>query len=98
QWLRDNKLTNFITIDGDRHWQYHSIDPEFGVREFCCGAVTNSHSVKDVENDPSYHKFLRLKGGFLSVALEGERQNPHLTVRFHDIEGKPVFESKIDRR
>ena len=95
QWLRDNKLTNFITINGDRHWQYHSVDPEFGVREFCCGAVTDSHSVKGEKYDAKYHKFLRLKGGFISVALNGTRQNPQLTVRIHDVEGKAVFESNM---
>ena len=76
QWVRANKLANFITINGDRHWQYHSVDPESGLREFCCGAVTDSHSVKSEKYDPKYHRFLRTKGGFLSFALDGTRAKP----------------------
>jgi alkaline phosphatase D len=97
KWVHDKKLTNFITINGDRHWQYHSVDPETGVREFSCGAVTDSHSVKSEKYDAKYHRFLRTKGGFVSVSLDGTRQDPRLTVRFHDVEGKTVFESQIER-
>ncbi len=98
QWIRDNKLTNFVTINGDRHWQYHSVDPEFGVREFCCGAVTDSHSVKRVEYDPKFHQFLRLKGGFLSAEITGSRQDPRLTIRIHAVDGSTAFETTIVRR
>lgn len=97
QWIRDNKLTNFVTINGDRHWQYYSVDPEFGVREFCCGAVTDSHSVKDVPYDAKFHRFLRLRGGFLSAELPGSRQDPRLTIRFHAVDGSTAFETTIVR-
>lgn len=96
QWVHTNKLTNFVTINGDRHWQYHSVDPESGLREFCCGAVTDSHSVQ-TEYDAKYHRFLRLKGGFISVSLDGTPQDPRLTVRVHDVEGKVVYQREVER-
>ena len=94
KWVRDNGLKNLFVINGDRHWQYHSVDPESGLREFCCGAVTDSHSVVVPEN-PQYHRFLRSKGGFVSVTLEGEQQQPRLLVRHHDVDGEVVFQTAI---
>lgn len=32
EWLKNNEIpiNNFFFITGDRHWQYHSIDIEYG--------------------------------------------------------------------
>ena len=95
QWIRDNRLRNFITINGDRHWQYHSVDPETGMREFCTGSVTDAHSVKDPVHDPKYHRFLRPAGGYLSVAVQGTREAPRLAVRFHSVTGEVRFETSF---
>jgi len=97
-WVKENRLTNFITINGDRHWQYYSVDPETGMREYCTGAVTDSHSVKGTKQDPRYHKFLRPLGGYLSVSLEGTEQAPMLAVRFHNVQGQTVHESLLTRQ
>ena len=35
---------NVIVINGDRHWQYHSIDDETGVHEFSSGATSKAHA------------------------------------------------------
>ena len=43
-WLQQNQITNFMTVCGDRHWQYHSIHPS-GVEEFACGALNDENSV-----------------------------------------------------
>ena len=92
RWVKNNKLKNFIVLNGDRHWQYHSVDPETGVPEFCCGAVTDSHSI-DFPYFPEFHRFLRTrKGGFLSVSLEGLEERPRLLVRHHSVQGKVVNE------
>jgi alkaline phosphatase D len=92
RWVKENKLKNFMVLNGDRHWQYHSIDPETGVPEFCCGAVTDSHSI-DFPYFPEFHRFLRTKkGGFLSVSLEGLEERPRLLVRHHNVQGKVVNE------
>lgn len=42
-WLSENDITNFVTICGDRHWQYHSIH-QSGVNEFACGALNDENS------------------------------------------------------
>jgi alkaline phosphatase D len=33
-----------VVICGDRHWQYLSIHPKTGVREYSCGPASNQHS------------------------------------------------------
>ncbi len=43
QWLGESNIENFMTICGDRHWQYHSIHPS-GVEEFACGALNDENS------------------------------------------------------
>lgn len=91
-WVKENKLTNLIEICGDRHWQYFSVDPESGMHEFSCGAVGDAHTVKPFPEDPRYHRFLRFKGGFLSVSLDGTEANPLLYVRFHSIDGDVLYE------
>lgn len=96
QWVKDNNLTNFFVINGDRHWQYASVDPVTGIREFCCGAATDAHS-QNPAPDPRYHKFCRGKGGFLSLTLSGSESRPELTVRFHDVKGKELKAFPIER-
>lgn len=45
QWVKQQKLdqNGFHVICGDRHWQYHSIDPT-GIEEFSCGALVDANS------------------------------------------------------
>ncbi len=38
------KYPNLVVVCGDRHWQYHSRDPETGLHEFSVGPVTNRHA------------------------------------------------------
>ena len=97
EWVRGNRIRNFLTINGDRHWQYHSVDPETGMREFCTGAVTDAHSVKDPFHDPKYHRFIRPEGGYLSVAVEGSQEAPRLAFRLHSVTGEVKFETSFGR-
>jgi alkaline phosphatase D len=92
EWVRDQKLKDFYEICGDRHWQYHSVDPATRMHEFSCGAVSDTHTVEPFPADPRYHRFLRFKGGFLSVSLEGPPETPSLAFRFHDVAGNVVYE------
>jgi alkaline phosphatase D len=92
RWVKDNKLTNLIEICGDRHWQYFSVDPESGLHEFGCGAVSDTHTVAHFPENPKYHRFLRFKGGFVSISLEGTEESPLLYVRFHSVDGEVVYE------
>ena len=37
EWVKANLGDNFFNINGDRHWQYHSVHPETGLHEFWSG-------------------------------------------------------------
>jgi hypothetical protein len=42
------------------------------------------------------HRFLRVRGGFLSATVDREDDVPVLTLRFHDGEGGVQFEDRIE--
>ncbi|MBL9083169.1 MAG: alkaline phosphatase D family protein [Planctomycetales bacterium] len=96
-WLHANVPESFFVVCGDRHWQYHSVHPETGVREFSVGPASNSHAGGTPGEDPHYHKFHRVKGGFLSVTLEGDAQQSAITFRHHDVDGAVVHEYAAKR-
>jgi alkaline phosphatase D len=95
-WARENKLDNLVVVNGDRHWQYHSVDPETGLHEFSCGAVSDSHA-SHFSYDPQYHRFLRIKGGFITVSVEGSDASPKLLVQHHDVDGQVVHQAEFSR-
>lgn len=84
---------NTHIINGDRHWQYASRDPETGLLEFSCGPVSDEHaggwSAGDVRPG---EMFLRVKGGFLSVAVRREGPQPLITFTHHAVDGTVVHE------
>jgi alkaline phosphatase D len=87
QWLKKNVAGSVILMNGDRHWQYHSVDPETGVNEFGCGAASDSHSIMPSNGeDKRYHRFLRAKGGFVTV-----RAGESLLIQHHDVLGAVVY-------
>ncbi len=96
-WLQQNLPENFFVICGDRHWQYHSVDPKTGVREFSVGAASNEHAGGSPGQDDAYHKFHRVKGGFLSVTLQAKDATSEIVVRHRDIHGEVVHEWKSSR-
>jgi alkaline phosphatase D len=81
---------NLVVVCGDRHWQYMSVDPATGTREYSCGPASNAHAGGWSKNDyvAEYHRFLRVKGGFLSATVERLDSTPNLTMRFHGVDGK----------
>lgn len=93
-WLKKSNIKNFYIICGDRHWQYHSIDPS-GFEEFSCGALVDANSrlgrkpgdPKSTDADATikqpYYQTPR-SGGFLMVEASGTG-----TLRFvwHDERG-----------
>ena len=89
RWIQKNLPERFLWINGDRHWQYHSVHPETGVHEFCTGAGSDQHAGGTPGENKKYHRFHRVLGGFLSVSF---RQRGGLTVRHHDVMGKVVYE------
>ena len=91
QWTKRQKLKNFYTCCGDRHWQYMSVDPASGLREFSCGPASDKHAGGNPQQ-PDWQPFLRVKGGFLSVSVTKPDDVPTVTFRHHDVHGKVVHE------
>ncbi|MFP4381220.1 MAG: alkaline phosphatase D family protein [Candidatus Sumerlaeia bacterium] len=83
-----SSLKNTYTVCGDRHWQYVSEDPETGLREYSCGPTTDKHAggfSKDHESD--MHKYLNIKGGFLTISIEHRNGKPVLVARHYSTDG-----------
>jgi alkaline phosphatase D len=98
-WIKDNGLTERLFIcNGDRHWQYHSIDPATGVHEFSCGPISDKHAGGSPGQDERYHQFHRMQGGFLTVTVGREGQQPTIAFRHHDVDGRVVYEKRFERQ
>ncbi|QDU29138.1 Phospholipase D precursor [Anatilimnocola aggregata] len=96
-WLQANVPENFLILCGDRHWQYHSVDPATGVREFSVGAASNEHAGGTPGEDKTFHQFHRVKGGFVSVTLKEVGGQSEITVAHRDLDGNVVHEWKKQR-
>lgn len=97
EWIKANVPENFFVCCGDRHWQYHSVHPTTGVQEFSVGAASDAHAGGTPGENPEYHKFHRVKGGFLSVTLKPAGQASELLFEHRDVFGKVVYEWKTRR-
>lgn len=97
QWFKEHVPGNFFVICGDRHWQYHSVHPEAGVHEFCCGAASDPHAGGSPGEDAKWHRFHRVKGGFLSAAVTRPGDTSTITFRLHDVFGKVLYEYRRER-
>ncbi len=87
-----NRIPGCFVINGDRHWQYHSIDPDTGLNEFGSGAASDEHAAgfkKSLQED--WQPFLRIKGGYLSVEIIDKVA----MVRHHSVDGNVMNETKI---
>ncbi|MBI5690224.1 MAG: alkaline phosphatase D family protein [Verrucomicrobia bacterium] len=85
---------NLVVTCGDRHWQYFSVDPATGTREFGCGPMSDVHAggYKPQPGDEAVQKFFRLLGGFLIVSAERVDGAPRLMLRHHAVDGTVVHE------
>ena len=97
-WTKEKKLKNFFVCCGDRHWQYLSIDPKTGLREFSCGPASDVHAGGSPGRDPNIQPFHLVKGGFLSVSVTRQNKVPTIAFRHHDVHGKVVHEFKETAR
>jgi len=87
-----NSIPGCFVINGDRHWQYHSVDPETGLNEFGCGPASDAHAQGWNPNDKRpEQKFLRVKGGFASIKVDGKKA----TFTHRDVDGKPTYSTEI---
>jgi alkaline phosphatase D len=87
-WLKENVPGNFIVICGDRHWQYHSVHPLTGLNEFAVGAASDEHAGGSPGLDKEYHRFHRVKGGFLSVTLRPDGPRSEILCEHRDVHGE----------
>jgi alkaline phosphatase D len=90
---------NLVVVCGDRHWQYVSVDPKTGLREYCCGPTTDAHASgwpKD-KKEPE-HVYLNVIGGFLEGLVERREARPVLRFRHYSVEGKVLNEDVVGAR
>jgi len=105
-WLAETGLVkqDFFLVCGDRHWQYHAIDPR-GVEEFACGALIDANSrlgrkpgdPKSTDPDGKIKQVYaqtERSGGFLLIRVTpaSDGQSASLAFRFHDEQGKLLHE------
>ncbi len=85
---------NMVVICGDRHWQYVSVHPKTGVREYSCGPASDGHAGgwSDDMFYKDYHKYLKVIGGFLSVTVERRDGVPTMICRHHGVDGQIYHE------
>ena len=96
-WIKANVTENFFVITGDRHWQYHSVHPETGVQEFSVGAASDSHAGGTPGENKAYHRFHRVKGGFLSVELTPGKGESTIAFHLRGVDGSVGYEAKFTR-
>lgn len=84
---------NMITINGDRHWQYASVDDKTGLREWGTGPASDAHvgGWKADDFRPE-HRYLNLVGGFLEVQVIREDDVPTMALRHHGVDGEVLHE------
>jgi alkaline phosphatase D len=98
-WVKKNGLDkkNFYLVCGDRHWQYHAVDPS-GIEEFSCGALIDPNSRlgrkpgDPLSTDPEglikqLYTQTTPSGGFLLVKVS-KGKDAKLSFIYHDEKGK----------
>ncbi len=97
-WLREFLAgqKNMYVINGDRHWQYVSVDPVTGLREYSQGPASDRHAAgwQPADKRPE-HRFLRVKGGFVAAEIDREKGIPTITFTHYDVDGKAVYIDKL---
>jgi alkaline phosphatase/alkaline phosphatase D len=105
RWLADHDSLrkNLYIVCGDRHWQYHSVDPS-GFEEFSCGALVDANAIRGTwpgdpkSNDPEgkirqpFHPE-ESSGGFLMITVRPgvEDEAPTAEFSFFDEKGMPLY-------
>lgn len=88
---------NMTVVCGDRHWQYMSVDPQTGLREYSCGPASNKHAGGWKKDDfrEEFHRYMKVIGGFLSATVDPSGDKPTLTYRYHNVNGAVQFEDVL---
>lgn len=83
-------------VNGDRHWQYVSVDGETGLMEFGSGPVSDAHTQGwDQEDLRAEHRFLRVNGGFMGINFFREGDKPVIIFTHYDTKGNSVHEERF---
>ncbi len=104
RWLKGNGFSpkRFFIVNGDRHWQYHSIHPS-GFEEFSCGALVDANAFVGRRPGPgSSDPDARIKqpyiydeptGGFLLVTVGpgSEEKTAVADFTFYDEKGSSLY-------
>jgi len=101
-WIKEQRLDQkgFHVICGDRHWQYHSVDP-MGIEEFSSGALVDSNSrlgrdpgdPKSTDPDAmirQLHSQTKASGGFLKVTVG---KDGSIRFEFFDEHGESLYQT-----
>lgn len=88
---------NMVVACGDRHWQYISVDPVTGLREYSCGPASDAHAGGWPKNEVRpEHKYLNVCGGFLAITVTRENDTPALIARHYSVDGKLLNEDRFE--
>ena len=93
QWFSQHIGNRFFWVNGDRHWQYHSVDPATGVNEFSVGAASDGNAGGTPGYDSKVHRFHLVQGGFLTIDV-GDGEKPGTSrIRFElrNVFGKVAY-------
>jgi len=84
---------NMVVICGDRHWQYVTVDPETGLREYSSGPTSDVHAggFRQELREPM-HQYLNIIGGFFACTVERRGGEPTMILRHYDVAGNVVNE------
>jgi alkaline phosphatase D len=91
KWVAENTKHDTFFFNGDRHWQYHSVDPATKVEEFSCGAASDAHASGSPGPDPEYHRFHRVLGGFIAVNVRPAGSTSRIVIEHRDVHGNKVY-------
>lgn len=98
-WIRTllASIKDVYVVNGDRHWQYHSIESSTGIHEFDSGPISNFHAQGwNPDDKRPEHQFLRVNGGFLGVEVFRNEDQPQIIFTHYDVEGNEVYSKLFD--
>jgi alkaline phosphatase D len=90
---------DMIVINGDRHWQYVSVDPETGLWEFGTGPTSNEHAggYREADRKPQ-HRYLKILGGYFLGTVERQGDEVVFTGRHYSPTGELRHEETLTRK
>jgi len=87
---------NLYVVAGDAHWQYVSVHPGTGVREYGVGPASDAHvgGNRSVAESPPF-EYTAFRGGFLGVRVERDSDAPRIVFRHYGVDGRVYNEESF---